>query len=250
MRARNPALEHRLWAAAAIIALTVTACGAPTTAEVTPTASSQPNACDNSAFIGDVTIPDGTILTPGQDFQKTWKLQNTGSCGWSTSYRLVFVSGEAMHGASTRVGSSVPPGSRTDVSVDLTAPGSAGTYSGTWRMQDDSGQLFGTFVTVVIKVRGGGATVTPGPNPTGSPETVRISGNAGKPQVLLTYVGQTSSDPGGTTTSADDGSYSLTVPYGWSGTVTPSKGSWTFTPASVSYRNVTSDLSGQDFHAQ
>lgn len=250
MHTKNPTLEHRLWAAAAIVLLTLVACSAPTTPAVTPTASSEPNACDNSAFIGDVTIPDGTIVTPGQNFAKTWKLQNTGSCTWSASYRLVFVSGDAMGGRSTRVVTPVFPGNRADISVDLTAPDSAGTYSGTWRMQNPDGQLFGTFITVVIRVRGGPTTVPPGPNPTGGPQTVTISGNAGKPQVLLTYTGKTSSDPSGTTTSADDGSYSFTIPYGWSGTVTPSKGSWTFSPASVTYDNVTSDLSGQDFHAQ
>ncbi len=249
MHSRNPTLERRLWAVAAILLLTFSACSAPTAA-VTPTASSEPNGCDNSAYIGDVTIPDGTILTPGQNFQKTWKLQNTGSCTWSTSYRLVFLSGEAMGGSATRVVTPVFPGSRADISVDLTAPDSVGTYTGTWRMQNAAGQLFGTSITVVIRIRGGAATVTPGPSPTGGPQTVTISGNAGKPQVLLTYTGKTSSDPSGTTTSGDDGNYSFAIPFGWSGTVTPSKGSWTFTPASVTYQNVTSDLTGQDFHAQ
>ncbi len=249
MRSRNRTLEQRLLAAGAILVLALSACGAPTP-EVTPTASSVPTGCDNSAFIGDVTIPDGTIVTPGQNFEKTWKLQNTGSCTWSTSYRLVFVSGEAMGGNSPRLDAPVAPGVRADISVDLTAPDSAGTYTGTWRMRNAEGQPFGTFITVVIRVRGGPATVIPGPSPTGGPETVTISGNAGKPQVLIAYAGKTGNDPSGSTTSADDGSYSFTVPYGWSGTVTPSKGSWTFSPASVTYKNVTSDLGGQDFHAQ
>jgi hypothetical protein len=44
-----------------------------------------------------------------------------------------------------------------------------------------------------------------------------------------------------------NGYYSATVPYGWSGTVTPSKDGYTFTPSSRDYSNVTSDQTGQDY---
>ena len=30
------------------------------------------DACRNSAYVADVTIPDGTVMKPGQDFVKTW----------------------------------------------------------------------------------------------------------------------------------------------------------------------------------
>jgi len=46
---------------------------------------------------------------------------------------------------------------------------------------------------------------------------------------------------GGTTTTAINGNYSSTVSSGWSGTVTPSKSGWSFTPASKSYTNVTTN---------
>lgn len=48
------------------------------------------------------------------------------------------------------------------------------------------------------------------------------------------------------TQNLSDGSYQITVPRGWSGTVTPSKPGWVLTPAqntSSTYSNVTSDLS-------
>src|ERR1700690_4030842 len=52
--------------------------------------------CNWAQFIADVTIPDGTSVTPGATFTKTWRLKNIGNCTWSTSYALVFSSGTAM----------------------------------------------------------------------------------------------------------------------------------------------------------
>jgi len=46
----------------------------------------------------------------------------------------------------------------------------------------------------------------------------------------------------------NNGYYSATVSFGWSGTVTPTKsGGYTFTPASRSYSNVILDQTGQDY---
>lgn len=38
------------------------------------------------------------------------------------------------------------------------------------------------------------------------------------------------------------GYYSITVPYGWTGTITPSAAGYTFTPASVSLENLLADM--------
>ncbi len=73
----------------------------------------------------------------------------------------------------------------------------------------------------------------------------RISGNAGAPEATLSY------DDGGPQTVTADGSgyYEITVPAGWSGTVTPSKTYYTFSPPSLSYDNVTSEQINQDYTA-
>jgi hypothetical protein len=52
---------------------------------------------------------------------------------------------------------------------------------------------------------------------------------------------------GGGTLSGPDGSYSLTVPCGWGGTVTPTLIGWEFTPPFRDYEWVGDDLTGQDF---
>jgi len=47
---------------------------------------------------------------------------------------------------------------------------------------------------------------------------------------------------GGSFLTGADGKYSLTVDYGWSGEVSPSKAGYTFDPPSIAYENVTSDI--------
>ena len=50
----------------------------------------QNSKCVNGAeFIEDVTVPDGTVLSPGEHFRKVWRLRNTGTCTWNRSYKVV-----------------------------------------------------------------------------------------------------------------------------------------------------------------
>jgi hypothetical protein len=111
--------------------------------------------CDSSVYVSDVTIPDGTVMNPGKSFTKTWTVMNNGTCAWSSSYKLAFISGEAMGGTSVPVPGAVPAGQQSQISVNLTAPANAGSYTGYWRLQNASGQYFGNSITVVIKVSGG-----------------------------------------------------------------------------------------------
>ena len=54
---------------------------------------------------------------------------------------------------------------------------------------------------------------------------------------------------GSCTTSNASGQYTCTVPLGWSGTLAPSLGGYSFTPASRSYSNVTANQGAQDYAA-
>jgi len=104
-------------------------------------------------FVADVNYPDGSIVTPGFNFTKTWRLKNVGTCTWTTSYAIVFSSGNSMNGPSTQaLTGNVNPGQTVDFSVNLTAPGSPGEYTGYWKLRDGAGVLFNQFY-VVIKVQ-------------------------------------------------------------------------------------------------
>ncbi|MEJ5225817.1 MAG: NBR1-Ig-like domain-containing protein, partial [Anaerolineales bacterium] len=99
---------------------------------------------DWAKFVADVTIPDGTVIAPGATFTKTWRLTNIGTSTWTTSYKLVFDSGESL-GAKTAIAlpKAVKPGESIDLSVEMTAPGTPGTYRGNWKLQNASGVKFG-----------------------------------------------------------------------------------------------------------
>ncbi len=119
---------------------------------------------DLSAYQADVTIPDGTVIAAGTAFTKTWQMYNKGTTTWTTGYRIVFVSGEAMSGASTALAAEVKPGQSANISVNMVAPVGSGTKTGYWRLQNASGTYFGDQVSVQIVVGGTAgptATVTP-----------------------------------------------------------------------------------------
>jgi hypothetical protein len=128
--------------------------------------SSGTTGCDNSAYLSDVTIPDGTLLTPGKSFTKTWSLQNIGTCDWTTSYSIAHYSGSSMSGSAAALSDSVSPGGSISASVDMVAPSTAGTYTGYWRLQNASGTSFGEAVYVQIIVSSSTATVTYTPTAT------------------------------------------------------------------------------------
>jgi hypothetical protein len=103
-----------------------------------------PDTCANEVtFIEDVTIPDGTVVTPGAAFTKTWRLQNSGDCPWGPRYSLVRSGGEAMGGPAASALPDVAVGESIDLTVNLTAPTAPGTYRGEWQLRDPNGRLFG-----------------------------------------------------------------------------------------------------------
>ncbi len=112
--------------------------------------------CDNAQFVTDVTYPDNTVVAANDNFTKTWRLKNIGVCSWTPSYSVVFMSGNAMGGPAVQaLSGNVNPGQTVDLSVNLTAPSSNGTYTGNWGLRNASGVIFAHFY-VQIKVGGGG----------------------------------------------------------------------------------------------
>ena len=100
--------------------------------------------CDWVTFLKDVTIPDGTEMGPGEIFTKTWRLQNRGTCTWTSDYYLVFTGGDSMgETTAVRLPGRVAPGQTVDVSVTLTAPNSFERHVGYWMLRNPSGALFG-----------------------------------------------------------------------------------------------------------
>ena len=125
-----------------------------------PTLTPTEDLCNKAKFITDVTVPDETVFPPGESFTKTWRVKNIGTCTWTSDYDLVFVSGNQMSGASPQsMLGSVAPGDTVDISVNLTAPATSGTYTGRWQIRNNKNILFAK-VYVQIKVKSGDFAVT------------------------------------------------------------------------------------------
>lgn len=146
-------------------ALTSSTPAGTATATVAPTSS----LADKAVYVSDITIPDGTDLEPGEDFTKTWRIQNVGTTTWTTAYTLVFISGDQMGDVtSVALETSVAPNATVDISVDLVAPTKEGTYRGYWKMLNAAGTYFNDAIYVEIDVveDGGGGDETPTATPT------------------------------------------------------------------------------------
>ena len=116
----------------------------------------------------DMTAPPP--ISPGAAFQKSWRVQNIGTCTWDSSYQLTPVGGNTpaarMGGRAVALPSAVAPGQTIDLTVDLVAPLAPGVYQGFWSMRAPTGLLFGERIWVGIDVA---ELPTPTPPPTGIP---------------------------------------------------------------------------------
>jgi hypothetical protein len=104
------------------------------------TAKSQ---CASASLISE-TIPDGTIFKPGAQFTKTWEIQNTSTCTWDTSYKIIFWDGDLLGGAYYyNLPQIVTPGKTFPISLVLTAPKDEATYTSKWMLQTPDSVEFG-----------------------------------------------------------------------------------------------------------
>ena len=111
---------------------------------VPPLATLPVTRCDAASFVSDVTYPDGSNVSLGTAFTKIWRLKNTGTCTWTASYALVFISGERFSApTAVSIPTNVGPGQTVDLAVNMTAPNQSGRYRGYWKLRNASNVLFG-----------------------------------------------------------------------------------------------------------
>ncbi|MCP4141616.1 MAG: hypothetical protein GY755_15265 [Chloroflexi bacterium] len=142
----------------------------PTATQVTLGITPDGPICDEMTYGSpiDVNYPDNTEVPAGKNFQKIWRVYNTGVCTWDDGYHLVPIAS-----TSTRSGDNNPldaanpawefnkkdrftaPGAVADIGVHLTAPLHNGEYSTTFILRNDQGYNFGGPLTVIIKVTDG-----------------------------------------------------------------------------------------------
>lgn len=129
---------------------------APADAATSSSGTDQP-LCDLLGFdpiTVDVTIPDNTVMTPGQAFTKTWRIKNAGICPWGAGYVLTYAGYEyQMSGQFTPFTEVIQPGQEVDVSVQFKAPDQAGVYTSAWSMRNPAGRTFPAVIFVKILVQ-------------------------------------------------------------------------------------------------
>ena len=115
-----------------------------------PTAT--PPCTDGLAFVEDISIPDGTIVSPNASVDKRWLVQNNGSCNWDSRYRLKFVGGLEMGATTEQALYPARSGAQATIRINFTAPGEPGTYTTAWQAIDPNGEPFGDAIFMEIVV--------------------------------------------------------------------------------------------------
>ncbi len=102
----------------------------------------------------DVNVPDNTVMAPGQDFIKTWRVKNTGSCPWGAGYVLAYAGyDDDMDGQFIALTEVIQPGQEVEVSIQFKAPSQAGIYVSAWSMRNAAGFFFPERIFVKIVVQ-------------------------------------------------------------------------------------------------
>lgn len=120
----------------------------PTIAVPTPT----PPCTDNLTWDQDLTIPDGTTVTPGQSLDKKWLVTNSGTCDWNSRYRLKLVGGDSLGANQQMALYPARAGAQVTLEVLFTAPQNSGTYQSAWQAVAPDGTTFGDSFYVQIVV--------------------------------------------------------------------------------------------------
>lgn len=160
--------------------VTPTATPAPTTASETlqPTLTmfslgpvGTSTSGDDLKMIDDVTIPDDTQLSPGHEFKKTWKVQNSGATTWTKGYSLLWLDIEPYIGdeistvvpkmVSNVIYEEVKPGQEFEIDILLTAPSGNGRYKIYFKLRNETGEVFGDVLWCQIIVNDGTLTLSP-----------------------------------------------------------------------------------------
>lgn len=149
MATAGPTAARVMRAATTKPAATPTPTQAPPTATITP----EPTCSYAMKYAADVTIPDGTVFDPGEEFKKTWAVVNAGTCPWDNTFRLAFVSGERMSALESVNMPATEPGATVNVSVPMAAPEPPGDHKGVWQLCGPD-ECYGGAVTVHIRTKG------------------------------------------------------------------------------------------------
>jgi hypothetical protein len=116
------------------------------------TGSSMPvnsEACENNVtFIGDVSIPDYTVVERGDTFVKIWRIRNSGTCTLTPEYQVSFSQGNPLEWQALPITDIVPPGEETEVGITVRSPDYPSIYQAWWQVADENDEKFGDMLAL------------------------------------------------------------------------------------------------------
>ncbi|MBE9524340.1 MAG: hypothetical protein IMY76_04520 [Chloroflexi bacterium] len=114
--------------------------------------SPTPTCTEGLLFVDDLTIPDGTLVSPGDHLDKQWKVKNVGSCNWNAGYQMQLIAGPAMEVPSQQALYPALSGTEVTIRMIFTAPDEIGIYRSAWQAYDVNQQPFGDPIYIEIEV--------------------------------------------------------------------------------------------------
>jgi uncharacterized protein YkwD len=153
-----------------------------------PRPTNEPGCTNSAAFVIDVTIPDNSVIGAGETFTKTWRVRNTGTCIWASDYVLTHYSENSMGAPDSTPLDITFPGETLDISVNLIAPATPGTYRGNFVIENPEGLIMqvdnDSRLWLIIQVQNTAPTATAGTtttnaSPTGSASAAATSSGTG-----------------------------------------------------------------------
>lgn len=120
----------------------------------------------DAEFVADLTIPDGTIVVPGEYLIKKWLIRNNGTCDWGAGFEFyqTNLDSQLLSQLSVSDFPMAAPGVEVEVSVALRLSDTAnpGEHIARFAMRTGDGQSFGAtpYVQVVLSSTASSGCVT------------------------------------------------------------------------------------------
>jgi hypothetical protein len=111
-----------------------------------------PPCTDQLTFIDDLTIPDGSVVIPGEILDKRWQVENSGTCNWDERYRLRLIAGSNLGSPPELALFPARSGTQAEIRILFTAPEQADFYRSAWQAYNPDGEPFGDqiFIDIVV----------------------------------------------------------------------------------------------------
>lgn len=107
---------------------------------------------NNLSFLDDITIDDGTSVSPGSSIDKQWLVQNSGSCNWDSTYRIRWIGGDPLGANTEQLIYPAKAGTQATLRIEFTAPFTEGPYESAWQAVGPDGNVFGDLIFIKIVV--------------------------------------------------------------------------------------------------